>query len=269
MIFVQPHYTEHFIKYLKSKNWKFIGRTIPVAGRFVHLIFSSPEEEIYGFRYLNRWDNISEEEFQKSWENGIRDIYYYIDNSAEIQLDKQIDKWVIVSIGKEKGDYKPPSDVINRGIGLWLYYVNDIVKFHKGKIRKLSREMIFPDYQKSVLTPEFVMKFEREEFTQKDAIRIAEKSLDEGKIVAIEESLNSFKEEFKSALYNDFLVGGLFAGGFLVFLDGIIQISINNTIWFGLLIGPLVMLASGIPWYLRFRKINRRKKELEKIKNRK
>jgi len=115
---IQPYHTEDFLKYLSKNGWTDLQRSVQVAQTHIELIATSPEGIVHGFRFLNKWNNITTEQIQQSWEKGLMDIYYYVIHKSEIKY-KKIDIWIGIFISTDRRILPIKRSNRDSDIGVW------------------------------------------------------------------------------------------------------------------------------------------------------
>ncbi len=212
---VEPYHTKDFMKYLSKNGWSELQRSVRVSQSHIDLIATSPEGIVYGFRFLNKWTKMSWDQIQQSWEEALKDIYYYMIHKDEIEYSKKVDIWIGVYISTTKTKFPIERSDRDSDIGVWQYHTDEIYIIHEAKGSIISKDIALVSYLDISLGTEYRNKIIEDDGKLTKEVVIESLQVSDEKLPR--QIIQYTPEE--QMIIGDLITGGLIAGGLFAIVD--------------------------------------------------
>ena len=215
MINIEPYHTKDFLKYLTANGWTDLQRSVRVSESIIDLVATSPDGKVCGFRFLNKWWNMTKTQVQQSWEKGLRDIYYYMINKNKTEYSKEIIIWIGIFISTNRIVFPVVRSNRDSDIGVWQYHTDEIHVIHEAKGAKISIDIASASFLDISLGTEFKDKIIEDDGKLTKAVVIESLQVSDEKLP--QQIIQYTPEE--QMILGDLITGGLIAGGLFAIVD--------------------------------------------------
>lgn len=199
-------------------------------------------------------------------------ITHILERIAYVRTFTNCDRWVLVFAGEINDNLSTyiseRRSLLNKmGISIWRLRGNNIIQMFEPDISLKSNKPM-EDYM--LFKPEATRAIWKsiKSVEQKNFLDALQSEYKLGREREKSETQLEFKKQFKSMIYNDFLGGGLFAGGGFLIVDGTIRAithGIYHTVvelqnWLTIIAGAMMLVISISFWFKRYRNAKKNNK---------